>query len=220
MQPQPDGQTQRVIRIEQNLGTVTLDGMFSNLSSLLSGMIGNQLAEQVADQSMDNVIDQIMRNDPNKYGAPPASKKSIAALERGWYEKLSKFIEWKDLKIVSSDGKEMNLEEAKHNVDNKDWSVCKENFESTLNDLVRMPCMHIFHNDCIMPWLEKHNSCPTCRFELPTDDEDYEKRKIEMKESETGEIDRNIMETQSEENNSPPAPAVVSSHTFNVRHLR
>mmetsp|Transcript_128069 Transcript_128069/g.362522 ORF Transcript_128069/g.362522 Transcript_128069/m.362522 type:complete len:251 (+) Transcript_128069:99-851(+) len=28
-----------------------------------------------------------------------------------------------------------------------------------------MPCGHIFHDDCIMSWVSKHNSCPTCRFD-------------------------------------------------------
>ena len=28
-----------------------------------------------------------------------------------------------------------------------------------------------------MPWLEKHNTCQSCRKELPTDDINYENRK-------------------------------------------
>mmetsp|Transcript_2832 Transcript_2832/g.3308 ORF Transcript_2832/g.3308 Transcript_2832/m.3308 type:complete len:124 (+) Transcript_2832:217-588(+) len=123
MQPAPSGPTQRVYRIEQNLGTTTLDGMFNNLQSLLSGVIGNQLAEQVAEQSMDNVIDQIMRTDTNKYGAPPASQKSIASLERGSYEKLSSLVDCKDMKLILLDGIKMNLEEAKHNAESIDCSV-------------------------------------------------------------------------------------------------
>ena len=43
-----------------------------------------------------------------------------------------------------------------------------------------MPCAHIFHTDCLMPWLNEHNSCPVCRFELKTDDPEYENRKREL----------------------------------------
>ena len=33
-----------------------------------------------------------------------------------------------------------------------------------------MPCGHIYHPDCLQPWLKDHNTCPVCRFELPTEE--------------------------------------------------
>ena len=55
-------------------------------------------------------------------------------------------------------------------------AVCKDEFEIG-QELLLMPCKHYFHNDCLLPWLNERNSCPVCRYELPTDDSDYEERK-------------------------------------------
>ena len=38
-----------------------------------------------------------------------------------------------------------------------------------------IPCGHMYHPKCIKPWFDENNTCPTCRYELPTDDESYEK---------------------------------------------
>eukprot|EP00761_Pharyngomonas_kirbyi_P006852 gb/GECH01006861.1/.p1 GENE.gb/GECH01006861.1/~~gb/GECH01006861.1/.p1 ORF type:complete len:145 (+),score=45.25 gb/GECH01006861.1/:1-435(+) len=62
--------------------------------------------------------------------------------------------------------------------------VCQDEYQ--LNELVKkMPCEHIFHPKCLDMWLEKDNSCPTCRTEILTDDPEYEMSKKQKNDDKT-----------------------------------
>lgn len=100
---------------------------------------------------LEQLIQQLAENDPNRYGTPPASKSAIDALPT------------------------IKITEELLNSEMNQCAVCKDEFEKGA-EAKQMPCKHVYHNDCILPWLQLHNSCPVCRYELPTDDADYETR--------------------------------------------
>lgn len=37
----------------------------------------------------------------------------------------------------------------------------------TAEPIVNTPCGHRFHRECLVPWLQKSNTCPMCRTDLP-----------------------------------------------------
>ncbi|KAJ8759328.1 hypothetical protein K2173_006848 [Erythroxylum novogranatense] len=113
---------------------------------------------------LEQLIQQLAENDPNRYGTPPASKSVIDGLPT--------------VKITESLDLEMNQ-----------CAVCKDEFEKGV-EAKQMPCKHIYHKDCLIPWLELHNSCPVCRYELPTDDADYESRRRASQGSRGGDVAR------------------------------
>jgi len=63
-----------------------------------------------------------------------------------------------------------------HIDDGLDCTICKDEFK--LDELVtQLPCSHLFHSECVTTWLKMHNQCPVCRYELPTEDKEYEERR-------------------------------------------
>ena len=41
-------------------------------------------------------------------------------------------------------------------------SVCLEDFKDG-DTIKKLNCNHIFHKDCLQPWLNEHDNCPMCR---------------------------------------------------------
>ncbi|KAF5749862.1 E3 ubiquitin-protein ligase RING1 [Tripterygium wilfordii] len=102
---------------------------------------------------LEQLIQQLAENDPNRYGTPPASKSAIDTLPT--VKVTHEFL----------------------NTEMNQCAVCMDEFDLGA-EAKQMPCKHLYHKDCILPWLELHNSCPVCRHELPTDDPDYERRRV------------------------------------------
>ena len=92
---------------------------------------------------LEELIEQLSSGTTHHRGPPPAAKSSIDALP-------TVKITQKHLK--SSDSH---------------CPVCKEEFELK-SEVKQMPCKHMYHSECIVPWLVQHNSCPVCRQELPS----------------------------------------------------
>lgn len=65
---------------------------------------------------------------------------------------------------------------------NKECAICLDD-QQIGHIACKLPCGHLFHRLCVVSWLEKQCTCPTCRFELETSDTAYEaQRKLRMKE--------------------------------------
>jgi E3 ubiquitin-protein ligase RNF115/126 len=155
--------------LAQTLAGLILSPTVRSIRYLASGARGNMLLGR--GNSLDNIIHHIMMNDPNRYGPPPASQQAISSLPRISISQDT--IEMKGTLITPVDecgeilGEERRILEC---------NVCKDEFIID-QEALQMPCEHLFHPDCLLPWLKNHNSCPVCRLELPTDDPDYEQRR-------------------------------------------
>lgn len=57
---------------------------------------------------------------------------------------------------------------------NQSCIICLEPHCLLDKNVTRLPCTHMFHKKCLEGWLTKHCTCPVCRYEFPTDDEEYE----------------------------------------------
>lgn len=117
------------------------------------GYIGNP-EDYVDAAGYEALLQNLAESDQSgRRGAPPAAKSAVSALP--------------SVVIASEE-------------DCLVCAICKDgvNVGETAK---KLPCGHGYHGDCIVPWLGSRNSCPVCRFELPTDDPEYEDEKNKKK---------------------------------------
>ncbi|KAF8104666.1 hypothetical protein N665_0170s0041 [Sinapis alba] len=103
---------------------------------------GNNSGDYFFGPGLEELFEQLSTGTTRR-GPPPAPRSSIDALPT---------IKIAQRHLRSSDS---------------NCPVCKDEFELGA-EAKQMPCNHLYHSDCIVPWLVQHNSCPVCRQELPS----------------------------------------------------
>ncbi|KAH6832384.1 hypothetical protein C2S53_007244 [Perilla frutescens var. hirtella] len=110
----------------------------------------NYAGDYLDARGFEDLLEHLAENESSKRGAPPASVSYVNNMPS------------------------LTIDEDK--LDSMACAVCKDSF--TVGTVVnQLPCFHLYHPSCILPWLSSRNTCPLCRYELPTDDKDYEARK-------------------------------------------
>lgn len=61
-----------------------------------------------------------------------------------------------DQSVISS------LPRVRSRIFHKQCPVCLEDFEPG-SEAVQLPCNHLYHEECLKPWMEEHNTCAVCR---------------------------------------------------------
>lgn len=105
-------------------------------SILNAGRNGDAVYSQ---EELDRVISQLIDQNVNGNGAPPASQSAIRALPK---KKV-------DREMLGPEGK-------------AECSICMDSVELG-TEVAVLPCKHWFHYQCIEMWLNQHNTCPHCR---------------------------------------------------------
>ncbi|XP_050204207.1 E3 ubiquitin-protein ligase RDUF2-like [Mercurialis annua] len=137
----PDGGAAANDATSSNFELYYDDGSGSGIRPLPSSM-----SEFLMGSGFDRLVDQLTQLEStglSRFEQPPASKAAIESMPV--------------VKIMSN-----------HVCIESHCAVCKEAFEID-TEARELPCKHIYHTDCIVPWLSLRNSCPVCRHELATD---------------------------------------------------
>lgn len=135
----------QMVRVSGDMGEDGVPTLFNQiLASIMTGqgqdtIVGNPDDYAWGAGGMDNIISQLMGQIHGLGGPPPAAKDAIDSLA--------------DTTVPA------------HLIESGlDCTVCQEVF--TEEPVKMLPCKHYFHSDCILPWLDLHNSCPVCRLSI------------------------------------------------------
>lgn len=113
-----------------------------NVSNLQSWITLRFERQQEATPFENDLFGGVVNNRP---GPPPASTAAIEALPT--------------VKVTEA-----------HLASDPNCPICKDEFVVGV-EVKELPCKHFYHSQCILPWLQLHNTCPVCRHHLQSIDD-------------------------------------------------
>lgn len=127
-------------------------GLFSMLDDIVDALVVNPLNSLSGAVGLGSAA-------PHEFKPPPASVQYVASLH---------------VDVISSAEQLASIQSKQS--ESIQCAICMSGFQ--IDDrLVRLLCRHAFHDECVLPWLKQSSTCPSCRFQLPTDDRKFERRK-------------------------------------------
>ena len=113
------------------------------------------MVEVLVEVSTDDEVDQVIDDSLNTLNFKPASRSSIQSLKR---------VKWGDEDRLLPSNKRSLLEGLSSK---KECTICLDEFLEG-DEVALMPCGHVYHDGCIVKWLETSHLCPLCRYKMPS----------------------------------------------------
>ena len=137
---------------------------------------GEEYDDDLEDSSLDNihntVINSITRlRSTFDYFALNSRSRSRETIIRIYADIINEYDDLEDVLVTLSESAFSQLETCEYDPEKcKDQSACPICLETYQSDksiqLIKLKCKHLFHNECIKPWLTlKSTKCPVCRKE-------------------------------------------------------
>lgn len=159
------------------------DGPASMLIDLFGGGTGRgRTGDYVwGQQGLDDVITQLMDQTRGSTAPPPASDEAINQLDRFSRKDVARVRQARNRECATCmDSFEEEEESPEPSMDSNRLSSTLKTpsgqedddppevipLEEQQDELMMMPCKHLFHLDCLKPWLKTNGTCPVCRVGL------------------------------------------------------
>ena len=142
----------RIVIQRQNVPNYIFDPFFINFGSAFNGAFQDNFSSNFRSNYRGDFVNEILRrlqqnqNDERRQHHHPTSNENL--------KKLKQFN--MSEKYCKKEGEKLEL---------PNCCICIDEIAIGQKTIL-LPCGHMFHNDCIVTWLKKNNTCPMCRFEI------------------------------------------------------